>query len=49
MSERFPPIKPSDLTSEQKEAYDHMSHIAEKFFGEGLAAIIPHHTSLITN
>jgi hypothetical protein len=34
MSERFPPINPSDLTAEQKEAYHYMSEIAEKYFGD---------------
>lgn len=33
-SERFPPIKPSDLSVEQKEAYDYLSQSAAKFFGD---------------
>jgi 4-carboxymuconolactone decarboxylase len=31
--ERFPPIEPSELAPEQKEAYDHMSTVASKSFG----------------
>ncbi|CZR58871.1 uncharacterized protein PAC_08763 [Phialocephala subalpina] len=32
--ERIPPIKPSDLTAEQKDAYDYMSQKADEFFGD---------------
>jgi len=32
--ERYPPIKPSDFTAEQQDAYDYISQAAEKSFGD---------------
>ncbi|KUJ09816.1 uncharacterized protein LY89DRAFT_761561 [Mollisia scopiformis] len=49
-SNRFPPIKPSDLTPEQEEAHDHMSTVASKFFGDTSVhpfLLYPHQTHLL--